>query len=182
MLFRVDFDKPILETNPDMGIIPEFKDVPDRNLKYMCLVYDYESPYKNLPMKERKEKVAFRVGFKMEKGRKVLDKNARDIMNGNNPRLEKAIKAFKELIYDSDRETYESIDQLISNIRDFIKIPSKSAQEMDKKANMAQKLPSLSQTKKQLAQILEIQDKVVDEEEEVVEEISTLEMVNEGQI
>jgi len=183
MLFRVDLTKSMFDINPGMKIIPEFVDVPDRNLKYICLVFDYESPYKKLPLKERKEKVAFRVGFKMEKGRRILDKNARDIMLCKNGKVERATKAFKELIYDSDRETYESLDQLIANIRDIIKVPSKSVQEMDKKATMAQKLPSLSQTKKQLAQILDVQDYLEEDDDENQEgSISTLEMVNEGQI
>ena len=180
MLFKVDLNKTVKELNPEIEVINEFKDVPDRNLKYIFLVHDYESPFRKLPMDQRKEKVAFSVGFKVEKGRPVLDKNARNIMGGKNPKVERAIKAFKRLIYDSDRDTYQSLEDLISNIRVEIRAPGKSSQDMKHKASLAKDLPSLAQTLKQLAQILDIKETTEDESDNEEVQISTLEMVNEG--
>lgn len=182
MLFKVDLKKTILETNPDIETIEEFVDVPDRTLKYLFLVYDYETPYKKLPLEQRKEKVALKVGFKLEKGRNIFDKNARDVMNGNNKKANIALKAFKELIYDSDKETLKSIDDLMSNIREEIRTPGRNAADMKNKAALAKELTSLASTRKQLAQILEIQDISVEEEDEESSDnkVSTLELLNEG--
>lgn len=182
MLFKIDLDKKIRDLNPEIDIIPALKELSDRTLKYVFLVYDYKSPYRELPIKERKEKVGFLVGFKRETGKQNrFDKNAREIMSGRHPRTERAINAFKDLIYDSDRDTYQAIDDLITNIRDFIRTPDPKGLEMEKKAKLAKEIPSLSQTKKQLAQILEIKDKEYSDEDDTgQEEISTLEMIHEG--
>lgn len=182
MLFRVEPKKSVRTLNPELESIEAFYKIPERNLEYIFLVYDYESPYRKLPLEQRKEKVAFMVGFKKEKGRNVLDKNARNIMNGKNAPTQKALEAFRELIYDSDRDTYQSIEDLISNIRRELRTPSKGSQDMKHKAALAKDLPALSQTKKQLAQILEIKDDVEEESEDENEKMSTLEMMNEGLI
>ena len=182
MLFKVDLDKSVKELNTSIDTIPEFQKISDRNLKYIFLVYDYDTPYKQLPIGQRKEKVALTVGFRLEKGRNIFDKNARDIMNGKNRPIERAIKAFKELIYDSDRETLQSIEDLINNIKDDIRNPGKNPKELKDKADLAQKLPVLSRTKKELAQILDVRDESpLDEEDgEEQNQHSTLEMINEG--
>ena len=181
MLFRIEFDKPVRETNPTIDMFEEFKDVPDRTLKFIFLVYDYETPFKKLPLDQKKEAVALRVGFKMEKDRKIFDKNARDIMNGNNRKANEALKKFKELIYDEDKETLRSLDDLISNIRVEIRAPGKNAQDMKNKAQLAKDLPALASTRKQLAQILEVKESDVEEEEDKDDtKTSTLELVNEG--
>lgn len=182
MLFNVDFDKPVRDVNPEIDTIKDFKDIPDRSLKYVFLVYDYKSPYRELPIKQRKEKVAMAVGYRMEKGRNVFDKNAREVLNEKNYSVERARKAFQELIYDQDRDTYQSIDDLINNTKEFIRIKSIQAGELEKKIKMAKELPLLASTKKQLAQILEISDKIELEEEEEGMKISTLEMTNEDLI
>jgi hypothetical protein len=164
MLFKVDIRKPVRETNPEINAIEEFVDLSDRNLKYIFLVYDYDTPYKQIPIDERKKKVALDVGFKTEKGRDLFDKNARDILNGKIDSIEAAIKKFKSLIFDQDRETYISVSELIVNISNMIGTPTKNIAELEKKAKMAQQLTSLSQTKKQLAQILGIRNDMADEE------------------
>ena len=180
MLFKVEPNKSVRELNPELSVVEEFEKIPERNLEYIFLVYDYESPYRKLPLDQRKEKVAFKVGFKMEKGRRLLDKNARNIMNGKNVPTQKALEAFKELIYDSDRDTYQALEDLITNIRRELRTPSKGSQDMKHKAALAKDLPSLAQTKKQLAQILEKKDTTEDESEDENEKMSTLEMMNEG--
>jgi hypothetical protein len=183
MLFKVEPGKSVRELNPELSSIKEFDKIPERNLEFIFLVYDYESPYRKLPLDQRKEKVAFNVGFKMEKGRRILDKNARNIINGKNAPTQKALIAFKELIYDSDRDTYQSLEDLIANIREELRTPSRGSQDMKHKAALAKDLPALAQTKKQLAQILEIKDTSENESEDDEEnKMSTLEMANEGLI
>jgi len=181
VLFKVVAKVPVRESNPGIEAIEEFNDISDRNLRYIFLVYDYDSPFKQLPIDERKKKVALHVGFKTEKGRTMLDKNARDIMNDKVEYIQKETKKFKELLFDQDRETFISISELIVNISNFIRVPSKDAGELEKKAKMAQQLTSLTQTRQQLAQILGIRSETIDGQDEKKEEIrlSTLERFNE---
>lgn len=184
MLFKVT-DKDIRVDNPEIDAIPEFKALSDRNLKYIFLVYDYESPYRLLPLEKKKERVAHRVGFRLEKDGFRFDKNARDLMNGKNARINDAIRAFRDLLFDSDRETYQSVCDLITNIRDFIRQTSSSAGEYQKKVAMAEKLPRLEETKKSLAQILGIREEVVEDtskKDEQLDELSTLDLVNQGDL
>ena len=73
----------------------------------------------------------------MESGtQRRFDKNAREIMGGKHPRTERGITAFKGLIYDDDRDTYQAIDDLITNIRNFIRTPDPKGMEMEKKARL----------------------------------------------
>ncbi len=183
MLFKVT-DRDIREDNPGIEAIPEFKQLSDRNLKYIFLVYDYDTPYKQLPIDKRKERIGHRVGFRLEADGKRFDKNARGIMENKAPRMKEATRAFMDLLYDSDKETFQAVCDLITNIRDFIRQISSSAGEYQKKVAMAEKLPRLEETKKSLAQILNIREETREEEPDNSEkkEMSTLDLVNQGDL
>lgn len=181
MLFKVT-DAPLRDDNDGLDAISEFIGVSDRNLKWVFLVYDYDTPYKQLPMQKRKERVASRLGFRLEKDGKRFNRPARVVIGGTNKQVNDATEAFKMLIYDDDRETYQSVCDLITNIRDYIREKSTSSGDYQKKMVMAEKLPKLEETKKSLAQILDIRTERVDESEENTadEGLSTLDKVNQG--
>ena len=56
MLFRIMRDKDFFDSNPQAELIDEFSKLTSDEMKYIALVYDYDSPYKNLGKRERKEK------------------------------------------------------------------------------------------------------------------------------
>lgn len=181
MLFKVT-SNPVRQDNPEIDSIPEFIGLSDRNLKYIFLVYDYKSPYREIPIDKRKERVAANpiVGFRMEKDGKRFDKNARDIFLGNVKSVNNAIAAFKNLQYDEDRETLDSVRQLISNIRDYLRVATGDSLDYERKIKMANNLVKLEQTKKDLALILDIRQDVDQHESSDEEELSTLDKLNQG--
>jgi hypothetical protein len=177
-------DKPMIEENPLLGGIPEVAQLQDKVIRYIVLVYDYDSPYKKFPLDERKRRVAERVGFLKEKDGKRFDKNYREILNDNNDRVLKGIAAFKETMFDEDKEMLASLRGLIHNIRSEIATPSSDVAILEKKAKLAAMLPNLAKNKQELVKILEITDEIQPQqaEEQQVDELSTLEALNEGLI
>lgn len=113
MLFKVHHDKDFKEINPGHEAIPELERLTSKQLVFVALVADAESPLRTLPDKRRREEAARLAGYPMEEGNKRLDKNGRNLVDGKVPTVEAAIIAYKELQYDEQRAMLDSVDAQI---------------------------------------------------------------------
>lgn len=112
-LFYID-EKNLTILNPDcVKLVPEIAPLmqSEEKLKYVILVYDYDSPFKQWPIDDRKRKAINRVWGDAPPKNLETDKV-----------LNVAIEAYKSLQYDTKREliaTYErKIQQIESKIED----------------------------------------------------------------
>ena len=154
MLYKIT-EKPLEKENPELLVIPEFEKVQDKVLKWIFLVYDYEGPYRKLPIKQRRELAADKHLFSETKGRK-FDKWVEEMLLGNVPEVNNAIAMFKELQYDDDRETLNAITLAIRDLRDMLGKPAKDFKDAKAKAELGKKIRELAEEKKMLEQIFEL--------------------------
>lgn len=171
MLFKVVREKSVTELNPEILAVAEFAELTERQLLYVILSTDYKSPFRKLNKEDKKMRAALEAGYKLEKGGKRLDVNARNLVQGKNDKVEKAIKKYRILQKDEDYETILGLSKLIGDIRDFNNRPEKSATEIEKAIKFSKDLPALIKAKREIEDVLEMREDEVSD----VEEATTVE-------
>lgn len=119
MLFKLQYDKSPFLLNEGLKAIKEFVCLSDRQFTAVALFTDYESPIRKLPEKERREQAAIIAGYQMEGKR--LDKNGRNFVDKKVGSMEGAIRKYKEIQFDKDKETLAGIDRQIYEIMEIVK-------------------------------------------------------------
>ena len=179
MLYKIEHDKSIIDTNPELKSIKEFDNCTDRQLKWVFLTYDYKTPYKGMKFEERKLKVAMDVGYKYEKGERRLDKNARNLLNGNTGTVQAAIKQFMEMQWDEDRETLNAYDQQLEELRSFLKEKDKNHAAIKTAISVMKELVGLQKLRRDLMESLGLQaDITIEEVDDTTLSKSVLDQVN----
>lgn len=119
MLFKLHHDKSPYELNDGLKAIKEFAYLSDRQFTAVALFTDYESPLRKLPEIKRREQAAIIAGWPMEGKR--LDKNGRNFVDGKVSSIEVAIKKYRAIQFDKDKETLAGIDRQIHEIMEIVK-------------------------------------------------------------
>lgn len=153
MLFLLEKDKPVLESNPQFKVFEEFEACSDRELRYICLTYDYDTPLRSLPLSERKEYALDMAGFKREQGGRP-DKNARNTINGGVPKVNSAIQRYNSLQYDQEKELLNALTIQINQVIDLMKKERKDDSEWDLIKKLRPDLPKMIAEKKELEVII----------------------------
>lgn len=159
MHYKIISGKDIFELNPGLRAVDKFSKLTDTQMKYVCLVMDNSSdnPIKTLEGEKRKEKAAKLAGYSMtESDGKRINKNVREIIEGKITSINEAIEIYKELHYNEDMSTQESLVAQISQIREFLNKPNKKHKELESSIKLAEKLPTLIKAKKEVEQLLNL--------------------------
>lgn len=175
MLFLVNKND-FFQENPEAYAIKEFAAVPEYAMKYICMVYDYESPYRKMEMDTRK-KIA--MDAFITPVRPSYEKN----ITANESKYSAAVSKFLEINFDEDADTLDSVRDGIRDIKAFLRMPSPDIDAAQKKANIIQKLPTILEAQKDAESILNLRkDAAVDvksADERSDKEISLLDEENE---
>lgn len=181
MLFKITKED-IFKDNPELNSIEAFSKCTDRQLKYVFYVYDYKSPLRTMETEARKEKAARLAGYKLEKDNTRLDKNGRSIVGGTVRSVNEAIKEFREIQRDVDREALLAIENQIEEVIKIARKKDLSAKELETSIKLSKELPRLAEIKKELAKILNIRDAIPTEQESddtiVESQLSTLDRLH----
>lgn len=180
MLFKLS-KADIREDNPNIDSIVAFQDLTSRELKYIFLVYDFDSPLRQLTLKDRKEQACENAGYRRENAKR-MDKDARNVMNGKIKRVEKAIPVFKSMLRDLDMEALAAFDTNLENYIAQIKIKPTSKEEWDINTKVTAQYEKLLSARKRIIDNLNLRADYVEEEEVFDEELSTLDRYNEKKI
>ena len=182
MLFKIS-QKPIREDNDSIDAIKEFSVLSDREMKYICLVYDYETPFKQYGINDRKELACEAAGYKRESPKR-LDKSARAIMNGKIENVEIAIPVYKSLIRDLDRELLISYDLQVEQFIEKASQPKSSDSDYKLAAMLNEKLIKMLALRDQIKEKLSLRAGFEEDEKDDVEDVplSTLDKINEAKI
>jgi hypothetical protein len=163
MLVRVIHGQDIFELNPQLRAIPEFNAIDSpRQMSFVALVADYETPFKHKHGKERREAVAKELGYPLEKDGKRLDKNGREIAHGKIPKVEAAIAKYKELCFDEDKNMLEAYSRQIQTITSLMsaelsvdeKDLEKSMELAEKSGKLAKLLPEIKRSKNEVEKLI----------------------------
>jgi hypothetical protein len=172
MLYKVT-NSSLFKDNPELSTIKEFASIPDKILKWVFLVYDYEGPYRKLPLKERREFAAKKHLF-TESGRTKMDKYVKEMLETGIPEVNHAIATFKEIQYDEDRETLNALDEAIRDLRSVLRRPAENFKDAKAKADLAPKMRMMAEERKKLAEIFEFRDELQDDEDDLTRSASLL--------
>jgi hypothetical protein len=172
MLYRIT-DKPIFEEHPELSQIHEFASLPDKVLKWIFMVYDWDGPFRKLPIAKRREIAANNILYTANR-RTNFDKYVTKLLKGEVTEVNMGIAAFNETQYDEDRETLEALKDGIKDIRRMMKEKAKNFKDAKDKADLAKKLREMAEEKKILEDIFELRDGLASDEEDYERSASVL--------
>ncbi len=181
MIFKVTKND-FFEDNPSAKAVEAFVVCSSREMKYICLVYDYESPYHKIPMQERKLKAVYESDFRMETGKQNRpDKYAREMMNGKISKVQAAIREFMTLQPDKEKELAKALDSQLEEIQRFLTRPKETEGEWRIAVQLLEKMPKILRDRKEVLEILQIREELNNEvgSADVTDEpLSELEQMN----
>jgi hypothetical protein len=185
MLYKIENGKTVFESNPGLDSNEVFAKCSDRELRYVFLLYDVESPYINMRFKDRQHKAASEAGYKKEKDGKRFDRNAREVLKGSRIVVRRAIAEFK-LIQQSSNTNYSILETVKTQIErnlNFIENVDEekmTVKEMIDLNKLTNGLQELIQTKVNIETILNVDPNVEEEQgqDELVGNLSMLDQVN----
>ncbi len=115
-LFKIEKDGNVLLQDQTIALAPELfalykhKDYGSRAIRWIVSMYDYNSPYRNLPEKERKEQVTTDVY-----GKRSFYKLEKEIVKD-------AANKYKKLQYDPLLEQYSVFNEKLAQFNEYVKL------------------------------------------------------------
>jgi len=156
MIFKVVAGKPVRETNNNIDAVPEFLGVDDDALKYVFLMWDYDSPYSRLSFDIRKPNVLVAIGLSS-------DKQVIDFFTSNASDITKAMEAFEKMQYSVDHDTIIAMKNQIEQWNKIMKKEKQSDSELNLIQKVFGKIPEYMQHIKALEEIVGYRDKGSDD-------------------
>lgn len=182
MLFKVTEHNDVFKDNPELESIEAFAKCTNRQLKFVFYAYDYKSPLRQMQLSDRLDKAARLAGYKTEKGKSILDKNGRNIVAGNVNTVNAAVRVFKEIQHDQDKETLLALDEQTRQIIQLARKEGKDAKELKTSVEISKQLPVIAKIKKELIDILDMRGEIptTDEVDDTIndEQLSTLDLIH----
>ena len=177
MLFLVTKND-VRADNPELLAIQEFMPLSDRELKFIFLVYDFKTPYRQLSLPDRKEQSAEQVGYKRESPKR-MDKSARNIMlpqlqEKNLPHIAPAIAAFKHMQRDLDREAMEAYDVNLEHFMVKLKEPKQNEKDWILIAKLVPQYEKLLVGRKRIKEQLDLRGGFEEEDQDEKGEVKKL--------
>ena len=154
MLFKVS-KKDFFIDNKEAGVIPAFESIGSTGMKYISLVYDYESPLRMLQLDERKRRALEYAGFKpTPKGRpSKIEKELVERKEGN---ASTAIRLYLELQFDADKDLLQAYNEQIEEFKDLMRNREKSDKQLDQALKISKELPNLLKIRDEIKEILNV--------------------------
>ena len=177
MLFKIT-EADIRKDNPNIDAIPAFRDLTSKELKFLFLVYDFDTPLKQLSLNDRKEQAAENAGYARE-NEKRLHKDGRNIIAGKIKRVEEAVPVFKGMLRDIDREALEAYDTNLENYMTQMRIKPSTKEEWDINTKITAQYEKLIIGRKRIIENLNLRADYMEEETVDEQELSTLDKWNE---
>lgn len=119
MVLKVVHNEDIRKTNSNVDAIPEFAGLSDTIVKYVVLMYDYDSPYSRPPEDQRRKIVCDSLDVKQYTRWYSTSKI----------KIDKAIEAYKKLQYDTDHEMLISMKAQLEEWNTLLRKPKKTEKE-----------------------------------------------------
>lgn len=129
MIFKVKLDEDIRKTNDGIDSIPAFVDANDKTIKYVILMYDYDSPYARQPHDVRKQQVLLALDYRKQGS---ID----SFFSRNRKKIKDCEEAYAELQYD---DIYEGLLSCKTQLRNWDKL-LRNEEKTDKEEALAFKI------------------------------------------
>jgi hypothetical protein len=143
MVFKVTKKGDFFSDNPSAELIDEFDKLNSLEMKYLCLVYDYDSIFRNMSIGDRQEKVANVLKFDRKKDGDWC-KAYYDLKNLAKDDYVYAIKALKEMMTDIHKNNLIAMEKQLAGFRDFLQQNDKSHQEISASIKIVKEMETLT--------------------------------------
>jgi len=169
MLFRIEKRKSVWESNPELRLIKEFKEIEenskdDKKIRFVMLVADYKSPLRQHPEKKRRELAALQAGYTVQdNSHTTIDFRGKKLIDGKDPLIEAAIERYKTIQYNEHMDGLEIIQKQIDNIKTLTNLPAEDALELTRRSTLIQSLPQLYLTKRELLAQAGVEERITEE-------------------
>lgn len=176
MIFPIEPSKSAFETNPSLKMTTHLSKLSNKEVKWVILTYDYDSPLSQMPLNIRKIKAGTMTGWEMDGGNPGRALQA--AIDGNNEKINEAIREFKSLQFDENKEALISYNEQLKQYRDFFKRPDKSNAELKTALALQKELPNLLKAREEIVKIVGL--RAQDEEDfdiNLVENASTIDKI-----
>lgn len=161
MIFNCDKELDLFEANPSLNSFQEFRAFKDDQdtLRWLFLTYDYDTPYRRIPIEQRKTTVGISVGLKTRrtKSSMILDRSCKDIVELTRKGLKEAFDRFMTFQFDEDKDLLMVYDEQINKIKNMVRGAMDKATDMQKVNKMLiEEVPKIREAKKTLMEMLGI--------------------------
>lgn len=179
MIFKVLKDVDFFEANPEASLIEQFSVLTSDEMKYTSLVYDFDSPFRNIPIVERKEKILHILNFK--KRGNSWNKKILSMLDGVEKKYGIAAEYYRSLMKDLDKSTLFAYESQMEECQDFLSTKGKTSSDMKTAMQMQKMMEESRSVIKKLKEEIEIRDQVneyLEEESVGSESLSLVEEIN----
>ena len=182
MFYKVTQDD-IRKDNPSIDAVEEFSPCTSVELKYIVLLYDYDTPFRALDWTSRKYRAAIEAGYKKNRKTGEFTKKAQDILDGDVNRVQLAASTFRILQKDIDKEALQTYNIQLEQFIEKAAEPKESNSDWDLALKISKALPDMLKDRKEIQQLLdirgtEIEEDLFEEDEKIVKTLSTLDQMN----
>ena len=176
MRFKLSSENNIFTENPELKMTQFLSKVNNREMKWIVLVYDYESPLSQMPLPIRKIKAGKMTGWSFN------DKNEpqgtlKTIIEGKSDKLNRAIIEFKGLQFDENQESLLAYNEQLKEYRIFMKTKNKKPSELKLAMTIQKELPGLLRARDEIAKIVGLRAHEEDFEVSDIVNASTIDKV-----
>jgi hypothetical protein len=179
MLVKIDKVKSIFETNEWLKNYEEFACLNEKEMRYVAWYADTKGPFTRHTGAEKKRLCALDAGWvPQDTHDKTLQPRAREVMNGENVKVNVAIEKYKSLCPgDENRDLLMLFTEQIENIKEAVRSKPTDPNELKKVNDLLLSLPELNKSRRELARSVGLEDELGKIEEEVKKNRSTIDKV-----
>lgn len=152
MLFKVNQKDSVFKLNPELYSVPEFAELNAKQMTTIILVFDYKSPFRQKPQKDRWKLAFLAAGYVPEEGKgSVFNMRCREMQDGKHTKVNAAIKKYLEIQHDEDIELLETVQHQINTIKTMVRKSWEDPADVDKINKLVNSLPELRERQRELA-------------------------------
>ena len=175
MRFILNPDRNVFSDNPTLKMTEHLSKLTNKEVKWIALVYDYESPLAQMPLNLRKIKAAQMTGWNIESNIPLGDTKL--MIDGKNARINKAVAEYKSIQFDENQESLLAFNEQLKEYRAFLKQKQKKPSELKIAMALQKEMPALLKARDEIAKLVGL--RAHDEEFEItdIENISTMDKI-----
>jgi hypothetical protein len=162
MLIKIT-ENDVFKDNPELSVIPELKSLKSNELKFIALVYDYESIYRQHPMEDRKLRAAKALKMTTKDGTYTTE--GKKLAELHTKKYQTAVEAYQEMQFDADKESLQAYDEQMKQYRDFLSKKDKDSDELSLAPKIQTALIAASKQRRELLDALGVRVEDDDKEE-----------------
>lgn len=149
MIVKVS-NKDVFKDNPWLETIDGLKQCTSKQIKYVALCYDYQSPFKNMSFENRREEALSAAGYKKDAP------DTKKVYKQTNKKLERAIEIYSNMQRDFELDLLRSYDSQLMQFVELFNKKDKDTRQYSNALRIMKELPALVKQRKEIIDSLNL--------------------------